>query len=108
MTTPRVREHVQSVAAAGADGVVVTAPFYARTHPAEIGRHFRLVADASPVPVVAYDIPSAVHSKLPAGLVLELAAQGVLAGLKDSSGDLGGFREVVTGTVASPCSPAPR
>jgi 4-hydroxy-tetrahydrodipicolinate synthase len=100
MTTPRVREHVQSVAAAGADGVVVTAPFYARTHPAEIGRHFRLVADASPVPVVAYDIPSAVHSKLPAGLVLELAAQGVLAGLKDSSGDLGGFREVVTGARA--------
>ena len=100
MTTPRVLDHVESVTAAGADAVVVTAPYYTRTHPAEIARHFRLIAAASPVPVVAYDIPVAVHTKLPAELVLELAADGTLAGLKDSSGDLAGFREVVTGARA--------
>ncbi|MEW1772083.1 dihydrodipicolinate synthase family protein [Streptomyces sp. NPDC086777] len=98
MTTPRVLDHVAAVTAAGADAVVVTAPFYTRTHPAEIARHFRLVAERSPVPVVAYDIPVAVHTELPADLVLGLAADGVLAGLKDSSGDLAGFREVVTGS----------
>ncbi|WP_406445583.1 dihydrodipicolinate synthase family protein [Streptomyces sp. NBC_01613] len=96
MTTPRVLDHVAAVTAAGADAVVVTAPFYTRTHPAEIARHFRLIAAASPVPVVAYDIPVAVHTKLPVDVVLGLAADGVLAGLKDSSGDLGAFREVVT------------
>ncbi|MEV7325738.1 dihydrodipicolinate synthase family protein [Streptomyces sp. NPDC093970] len=98
MTTPRVLDHVESVTSAGADAVVVTAPFYTRTHPAEIARHFRLVAEGSPVPVIAYDIPSAVHTKLPADLVLELAGEGTLAGLKDSSGDLAAFREVVTGS----------
>ncbi|MFB8243495.1 dihydrodipicolinate synthase family protein [Streptomyces sp. NPDC055952] len=97
MTTPRVLDHVAAVTAAGAQAVVVTAPFYARTHPAEIARHYRAVAAASPVPVLAYDIPVAVHTKLPAEVVLELAADGVLAGLKDSSGDLAGFRSVVTG-----------
>ncbi|MFE6407970.1 dihydrodipicolinate synthase family protein [Streptomyces sp. NPDC057837] len=97
MTTPRVREHVAAVTAAGADAVVVTAPFYARTHPAEITRHYRAVAATSPVPVIAYDIPVAVHTKLPGDVVLELAADGVLAGLKDSSGDLAAFRQVVTG-----------
>ncbi|MEU2774912.1 dihydrodipicolinate synthase family protein [Streptomyces sp. NPDC007162] len=102
MTTPRVLDHVASATSAGADGIVVTAPFYTRTHPAEIARHFRLVADRSPVPVIAYDIPSAVHTKLPAGLVLELAAEGVLAGLKDSSGDLAGLREVVVGSRGLP------
>ncbi|MCI3269779.1 dihydrodipicolinate synthase family protein [Streptomyces cylindrosporus] len=102
MTTPRVLDHVEAVTAAGADAVVVTAPFYTRTHPAEIARHFRLIAAASPVPVIAYDIPVAVHSKLPADLVLELAADGTLAGLKDSSGDLAGFREVVTGARGLP------
>ncbi|MFI8187590.1 dihydrodipicolinate synthase family protein [Streptomyces sp. NPDC085946] len=102
MSTPRVAEHVASAAAAGADAVVVTAPFYARTHPAEIARHYRRVAAASPVPVLAYDIPSAVHTELPARLVLELAADGVLAGLKDSSGDLAGFRAVVTGAREHP------
>ncbi|MEU5597461.1 dihydrodipicolinate synthase family protein [Streptomyces sp. NPDC020298] len=97
MTTPRVLDNVREATAAGAGAVVVTAPFYTRTHPAEIARHYRRVAAACPVPVFAYDIPVAVHTKLPAGLVLELAAEGVLAGLKDSSGDLGGFREVLTG-----------
>ncbi|MEV8015579.1 dihydrodipicolinate synthase family protein [Streptomyces sp. NPDC086554] len=95
--TPRVLDHVRSVTDAGADAVVVTAPFYTRTHPAEIARHFRLIAAGSTVPVFAYDLPVAVHSKLGAELVLDLAAEGVLAGLKDSSGDEGSFREVVLG-----------
>ncbi|MFC4501641.1 MULTISPECIES: dihydrodipicolinate synthase family protein [Streptomyces] len=102
MTTPRMLDHVGAVTAAGADAVVATAPFYARTHPAEISRHYRLIAERATIPVIAYDIPVAVHTKLPAGLVLELAADGVLAGLKDSSGDLGGFREVVTGARVLP------
>ncbi|MFE9681584.1 dihydrodipicolinate synthase family protein [Streptomyces sp. NPDC002701] len=102
MTTPRVLDHVRYVTDAGADAVVVTAPFYTRTHPAEIARHFRLVAAGSPVPVFAYDLPVGVHSKLGADLVLELAAEGVLAGLKDSSGDEGNFRAVVTGARAHP------
>ncbi|MGW0600773.1 dihydrodipicolinate synthase family protein [Streptomyces sp. NPDC002776] len=102
MTTPRVLDHVGEVVAAGADAVVATAPFYTATHPAEIARHYRLIAAGSPVPVLAYDIPAAVHTKLPAELVLELAAEGVLAGLKDSSGDLAGFRAIVTGARARP------
>ncbi|MGW5639055.1 dihydrodipicolinate synthase family protein [Streptomyces sp. NPDC003832] len=102
MTTPRVLDHVSRVTAAGADAVVATAPFYAATHPAEIARHYRLIAAESPVPVIAYDIPSAVHTKLPAAVVLELAAEGVLAGLKDSSGDLAGFREIAAGVRARP------
>lgn len=102
MTTPRVLDHMADVTQAGADAVVVTAPFYTRTHPAEIARHFRLVADRCPVPVLAYDIPVAVHTKLSPELVLELAAERTLAGLKDSSGDLAGFREVVTGARMRP------
>ncbi|MEU3283849.1 dihydrodipicolinate synthase family protein [Streptomyces longwoodensis] len=98
MTTPRVLEHIASVTAAGADAVVVISPFYARLGPAETARHFRLAAAASPVPVLAYDLPSAIPTKLSADLVVQLASDGVLAGLKDSSGDLAGFREVVTGT----------
>jgi 4-hydroxy-tetrahydrodipicolinate synthase len=98
MTTPRVLDHVRAVTAAGAEAVVATAPFYTATHPAEISRHYRLLGSRSPVPVLAYDIPSAVHTKLPAEVVLELAADGVIAGLKDSSGDLAGFRTVVTGS----------
>lgn len=76
MTTLRVLDHVRAAERAGADAVVVTAPYYTRTHPAEIARHFRLVAAASGVPVFAYDQPASVPLKLGADLVLELAAEG--------------------------------
>ncbi|MET9545390.1 dihydrodipicolinate synthase family protein [Streptomyces sp. NPDC006627] len=102
MTTPRVLDHVRVLTEAGADAAVVTAPFYTRTHPAEIARHFRLIAAHSPVPVLAYDLPVSVHVKLGADLVLELAAEGVLAGLKDSSGGEGAFRSVVIGKRSVP------
>ncbi|RKN08161.1 dihydrodipicolinate synthase family protein [Streptomyces radicis] len=97
MTTPRVLDHARAAVAAGADAIVATAPFYTRTHPAEIERHYRLIAEAAGVPVVAYDLPTSVGTKLPTDVVLRLAADGVLAGLKDSSGDEGALREVVRG-----------
>ncbi len=95
--TLRVIDHVRTAVAAGVDGIVVTAPFYTRTHPAEIDKHFRMVAAAAKLPVFAYDLPVSVHSKLGADLVLQLAADGVLAGLKDSSGDEGNLRNVILG-----------
>lgn len=95
MTTPRVIEHARAAAEAGCAGIVVTAPFYTRTHPAEIEDHLRRVAAAVPVPVYAYDLPVSVHAKLDGAMLLRLAAEGVLAGVKDSSGDDGALRTLL-------------
>jgi 4-hydroxy-tetrahydrodipicolinate synthase len=97
MTTPRVLDHVQVAVKAGAAGIVATAPFYTRTHPAEIAGHFRDIAEHAGLPLYAYDLPVSVHTKLEAGLVLDLAAEGVLAGVKDSSGDDAAMRRVILG-----------
>ncbi|MEV5732651.1 dihydrodipicolinate synthase family protein [Streptomyces sp. NPDC003388] len=91
-TTNRAIERARAVAGLGADAVVATAPFYTRTHPTEIDRHFRDIAGAVDLPLLAYDVPVCVHSKLEAELLLSLASDGVLAGVKDSSGDDGSFR----------------
>ncbi|OXM73726.1 MULTISPECIES: dihydrodipicolinate synthase family protein [Amycolatopsis] len=91
MTTLRVAEHIRVAEEAGADALVITAPYYTRTHTAEIEQHFRLLHERASLPIFAYDIPVAVHSKLDRDMVLRLAADGVLAGLKDSSGDEAGF-----------------
>lgn len=95
MTTARVLRHADVAAAEGADGIVVTAPFYTRTHPVEIAEHFRRVRAAVPLPLFAYDIPVSVHSKLDTATVLELAEEGTLAGLKDSSGDEASLRRLL-------------
>ncbi|MFE6357004.1 dihydrodipicolinate synthase family protein [Streptomyces rochei] len=94
-TTARVLDRAADAARAGADALVATAPFYARTHPVEIADHFRRVREGAGLPLLAYDIPVAVHTRLPRDVVLGLAADGTLAGLKDSSGDEGGLRRLL-------------
>jgi len=96
-TTLRVIEHVNTAVAAGVEGIVVTAPFYVRTHPAEIENHFRLIKKTCPdTPIYAYDIPVAVNGvKLELGTLMNLAKDGVIQGVKDSSGNDAGIRAVV-------------
>lgn len=100
--TDRVIGHAKRAAAIGVDGVVVTAPFYTRTSAAETVEHFRYVADGSPVPVIAYDLPVCVHSKLSREMVVGLAREGAIVGLKDSSGDGGGLRYVISDMADRP------
>lgn len=73
----------------GADAAVATVPFFAETGEAEIAEHFRrLKAAIGPVPLFAYENPPRVNgASIPVPLALDLAAEGVLAGIKDSSGD---------------------
>ncbi|MFB6711984.1 dihydrodipicolinate synthase family protein [Streptomyces sp. NPDC056358] len=110
-TTARVVEHARSAAELGADALVATAPFYTRTHGKEIAQHFRRLHAAVDLPLFAYDIPVAVHSNLSAALVRELAEDGTLAGLKDSSGDEGALRRLLVelgGRDGRKEGPAPR
>ncbi|MFG3164356.1 dihydrodipicolinate synthase family protein [Streptomyces sp. NPDC048232] len=94
-TTARVLDRAADAVRAGADALVATAPFYTRTHPVEIADHFRRIREGAGLPLFAYDIPVAVHTKLPRDVVLGLAADGTLAGLKDSSGDEGSLRRLL-------------
>lgn len=95
--TPRVLDRVRAAERLGADAVVVTAPFYAIVGPHEIERHLRAVAGATSLPTFAYDIPVCVGRKLSLDLLLRLAAEGVLDGVKDSSGDDVAFRQLRIG-----------
>ncbi|QRM40806.1 dihydrodipicolinate synthase family protein [Rhizobium rhizogenes] len=91
-TTDRVINHAKIAKAAGADAVVVTAPFYTVTSQSEILDHFRYIRDAVDLPLIAYDIPVCVHVKLQRQTTVTLAREGAIIGVKDSSGDDGNFR----------------
>lgn len=100
--TDRVIAHARAAQSAGVDAVVMTAPFYTRTSQPEIIDHFRYVREALDIPIIAYDIPVCVHSKLERSTVATLAREGAIAGLKDSSGDDGNFRYVLSDTAGLP------
>lgn len=90
--TARVIEHIRVAEELGADGLVATAPFYALGGPDQVERHFRALREATDLPIYAYDIPVCVHTKLTPAMLMSLAADGVIQGVKDSSGDDVSFR----------------
>lgn len=91
-TTDRVIAHARDAQAAGVNGLAVTAPFYVRTSQTEIVGHFRAIRQAVPLPIMAYAIPVCVHVKLERPTLRQLRREGLIEGLKDSSGDDTNFR----------------
>ena len=70
-------------------GALVVVPYYNRPSEAAIIEHYRVVAEASPVPLVAYNIPIRTGRGLGAASLLELAAIPNVAGVKQSVESLG-------------------
>lgn len=95
MTTARCIDHALVAEAAGADAIVVTPPFYGRFNQQEIVQHFEMIHDAVDIPIVAYDVPSAVHTEFKADTIAELADRNLIVGLKDSSGNEANFRSLL-------------
>ncbi len=81
----------------GADAVLLGVPHYYRDQmtPAALLAHFTEVAERSPVPVLLYNVPKFTALPVPADVVGELSRHENVAGMKDSSGDLGYLRGVV-------------
>lgn len=93
------------LASAGADSVLVHPPSYFGTvlPDASLRDHYVAIADASPVPVLVYNMPKYTHVNLEPGLVGELARHPNIAGMKDSSGDLKRFADY-TDACGGECS----
>ncbi|PRB72532.1 dihydrodipicolinate synthase family protein [Arthrobacter sp. MYb213] len=97
-TTVRTIEEGAKLIALGADALVVTTPFYALSNAAEIETHFREIKKALGVDLFAYDVPVRTHHKLPLDVAVRLAKDGIIAGVKDSSGDDVSFRQLLLAT----------
>jgi 4-hydroxy-tetrahydrodipicolinate synthase len=92
---PGMVEAAQVMADAGARAAVATVPGYFHYNQAEIETIFLKFADASPLPVLVYDIPEFTNLQLTNELVLKLARHGNVLGLKDSSADLPRFESLL-------------
>jgi 4-hydroxy-2-oxoglutarate aldolase len=87
----------QRAAEAGADAVLVITPHFYRgqmTH-AALAAHYETIADASPVPLVLYNIPQNTGVALSPETVARLSEHANICGIKDSSGDMVNFLEML-------------
>ncbi len=97
-STERVMERARKVAQYDLDGIVVAPPFYHMNSQDEIMDHFRAIHSAIDLPVYAYDVPVLVKVKISPESIITLAQEGVIAGLKDSSGDYTTLRSIIINT----------
>jgi dihydrodipicolinate synthase/N-acetylneuraminate lyase len=84
----------ERAAEAGADAALVVTPFYYGHDAAAVERYYEGVADASPVPVYLYSVPKFTGVALSPATVESLATHPNVAGMKDSSGDIGTFQRL--------------
>jgi 4-hydroxy-tetrahydrodipicolinate synthase len=68
--------------------VLSVVPYYVRPSQAGCVEHFRTVAEASPFPLVVYNIPYRTGRGLEAVTILKLAAMGNIAGIKQAVGSV--------------------
>ena len=74
--------------AAGADGLLLIAPYYNKANPEGMYRHFATVADQVHIPCLVYNVPGRTGCSIPVGVVERLAQHPNIIGIKEASGDV--------------------
>src|SRR5216684_2434913 len=88
------RAEVAAAARLGASAALVAPPFYYPTDQATLRAFYRRLAADSKIPLLLYNIPQFTKVYAEPSTVAELATDGTIAGIKDSSRDFEYFENV--------------
>jgi len=83
---------------AGADGIMAVTPYYNKPTQAGVLTHFRMVADATELPMLVYDIPGRAGIPIKYETILRLAKHPRIVGVKDAKGDFSEVSRVLNQT----------
>ena len=75
-------------AEAGADAAMCVAPYYNKPDQRMIEAHFRAIADASPLPIIVYNVPSRTGVNVEAATLLRLAEHPRVVAVKEASANM--------------------
>lgn len=82
----------------GADGIMIVTPYYNKPTQAGILTHFRMVADATDLPVILYDIPGRTGVEIKYETILRAAKHPNIMAIKDAKGDFSEVSRVLNQT----------
>jgi 4-hydroxy-tetrahydrodipicolinate synthase len=87
-STSAAIELVRSAADVGADAALVVVPYYNKPSQAGLAAHFTAVAEASPIPIVIYNVPSRTVADISVETLAEVAKHPKIVAIKDATGNL--------------------
>lgn len=88
----RLAKHAESI---GASAVASVPPFFYPVGNQGVEEHYRMIGAATKLPLYVYNLPGATGVNVSADIIGRLFKDGVIAGVKYTSPDLLGFRDII-------------
>src|SRR5580704_15474763 len=79
---------------AGASGLLSVTPYYSRPTQEGLYRHYRAIADATPLPIILYNVPGRTGVNVEPATVARLASVPNIVGVKEASGNISQMCEI--------------
>jgi 4-hydroxy-tetrahydrodipicolinate synthase len=98
--TLTVEHQLRSTDLTGIEAILSASPAYNKPSQAGIVAHYQRLADASPLPLILYNVPSRTGSNLTAATVLALAQHANIIGIKEASGNVEQCLAILAGKPA--------
>jgi 4-hydroxy-tetrahydrodipicolinate synthase len=81
-------ERTRAAADLGADAALVVVPYYNKPSQAGLAAHFIAIAEASPIPIVVYNVPSRTVADISVETLALVAKHPKIVAVKDATGNL--------------------
>jgi 4-hydroxy-tetrahydrodipicolinate synthase len=86
--TKDVVRAAKEMQAAGADGLLSVTPYYNKPTPEGLFQHFSAIADATPLPIILYNVPGRTGCNIDAATCARLATIPNVVAVKEASGNI--------------------
>jgi 4-hydroxy-tetrahydrodipicolinate synthase len=83
------------ILSAGADGVLIVAPYYNKPTQEGLFQHYEAISDAIDAPMIVYNVPGRTSCNIEAATTLRIAGLPNVAGIKEASGNIGQVMEIL-------------
>ncbi len=92
--TREVAHAAQAMEKAGAQGLLSVTPYYNKPTPEGLYQHFKAVGEATPLPIILYNVPGRTGCNIDAATCVRLATIPTIVGVKEASGNIQQMVEV--------------
>jgi 4-hydroxy-tetrahydrodipicolinate synthase len=95
-STAETLELTQAAEDANADGLLVVTPYYNKPPQRGLIAHFEHIAEATELPIIAYNIPGRTATRIEHDTLLTLSHKENIVAVKDSTGDFQGISRLIS------------